>query len=179
MDDKLEPCPFCGSINPSILEVSDKMEARDARIRAEARAEAMKEAARKIWRLDDKLPAMRRSSYQEGYGDALSDSEAAILADEPKELECSTCGRKESAPYDEGDSCYCGGKFLADEPKEECQGCFRCRNRPQPGEDRQLCDSCRLIVGQNYDPAPLADEPKLEEHELYVYDDAKPLGKEE
>lgn len=44
---------------------------------------------------------------------------AAILADEPKELECSTCGRKESAPYDEGDSCYCGGKFLADEPKEE------------------------------------------------------------
>jgi hypothetical protein len=52
--------------------------------------------------------------------------------------------------------------ILADEPKEERQGCFRCRNRPQPGGDRQLCDSCRLIVGQNYDPAPLADEPKEE-----------------
>jgi hypothetical protein len=72
------------------------IEERDARIRAEARAEALREAAEKICLLDDKLPAMRRSSYQEGYGDALNDAGSAILADEPKEergakLTCETC----------------------------------------------------------------------------------------
>ena len=26
-------------------------------------------------------------------------------------LVCNLCGRKETSPYDEGDECYCGGKF--------------------------------------------------------------------
>ena len=42
-----------------------------------------RECAEKICALDAKLPAMRRSSYQEGYGDALDDAEAAILSAEP------------------------------------------------------------------------------------------------
>ena len=105
--------------------VSEMMQIRDARIRAEARAEAMKEAADRAvtWYRQGQLIPAHKDSF------AIKQLRAAILADEPK---------------------------------EDRQGCFRCRNRPKPGGDRQLCDSCRLIVGRNYDPAPLADEPKEE-----------------
>jgi len=51
----------------------------------QARAEALRDAAKRVCLLDGKLPAFRRSAYEEGYGDALNDAEAAILAGEVKE----------------------------------------------------------------------------------------------
>jgi len=34
-----------------------------------------------------------------------------IEEEEPDKLTCDLCGKEETPPYDEGDSCYCGGKF--------------------------------------------------------------------
>lgn len=174
MDDKLKPCPFCGGVAQRVdipadehdpnaggsyiacqfclasssIAFGDKSSlvdnwnsrAGDARIRAEARAEALKEAVPDFehfwkivfgWAQDDGRAIQRLSVHQMR----------------------TLCERLVSITEH---------ATLAEEPKEERQGCFRCRNRPQPGGDRQLCDSCRLTVGQNYDPAPLADEPKEE-----------------
>ena len=117
-------------LEAEIAKLRAEREEHDARIRFEARAEALREARKKIQALSDNL----------GSGDVM-------MTDKDRAME------------DAFDLVF---EILADEPKEERQGCFRCRNRPQPGGDRQLCDSCRLIVGQNYDPAPLADEPKEE-----------------
>ena len=53
---------------------------------------------------------------------------------------------------------------LADEPAREKDGCFRCRNRPLPGASGELCKSCKLVIGKNYDPIPiLATEPARED----------------
>lgn len=170
MDEKLKPCPFCGGVAQKVDITADEHDpnaggsyiacqfclasssiafgdkstpvdnwnsrADDARIRAEARAEAASKCSEqhffeilRHWAID--CNEKRVSLYQL---QALKERLTSITKQ----------------------------AILADEPKEERQGCFRCRNRPQPGGDRQLCDSCRLIVGRNYDPAPLADEPKEE-----------------
>ena len=54
--------------------------------------------------------------------------------------------------------------ILATEPAREKDGCFRCRNRPLPGASGELCKSCKLVIGKNYDPIPiLSTEPAREE----------------
>lgn len=92
-------------------ELSQAIAKELARIRAEARAEAMKDAVARARDYCDEI-LMWNDDAQDGI-------EAAILTDEPKDLKCFICGRKESAPYDVSDACFCGGQFIAGEPKEE------------------------------------------------------------
>ena len=77
------------------------------KIEATARAEAIREAAE---RADN---YMTSHAADAGFWD-VSTLCKIILSDKQEPLQCSVCGRKESAPYAKGDKCYCDGKFLAD-----------------------------------------------------------------
>ena len=56
-----------------------------ASIRAEARAEALREAKGKLAAMEKLLTTRYRSDYEEGFGDALNEAQDIILADEPNE----------------------------------------------------------------------------------------------
>lgn len=78
-------CPKHIKINRAMIVIDILSTIDPEAIRAEARAEALREAKGKLAAMEKLLTTRYRSDYEEGFGDALNEAQDIILADEPNE----------------------------------------------------------------------------------------------
>ena len=99
----------------------------------------------------------------------------ADIAPEAIRRECARSAKQAilSAPHDNPTRAYAASlaeeSIISAEPAQGGKdGCARCRNRPLPGASRALCESCKLVIGKNYDPRPVNSEPAQDDGKAEV-----------
>lgn len=111
--------------------------------------------------------------------DIITDSLAALSTIDPESIkrECAYKAKQAilSAPYDNPTRAYAAALaeaaiFSAEPAHGGKDGCARCRNRPLPGASRALCESCKLVIGKNYDPRPVSSGPAQDDGKAEVGD---------